>query len=368
MRIVQILPSMRRAGAETVTANLCQTLARLNMEIHLAVIGNRFEYQELMEIPSLQIHLLNLYHGPVRFYRWDIHRRIQRELTRFFHTLKPDIAHFHLSGALIWGGKAAFRAGANCFYTAHGLDPDLFPDNWRASYRRWLLLRALRDSQAKVLAVSSAVADHCTRGMPGQQITLQPNPLSLEQMAPPPTALWPRRIMMMGTLYPLKRVSVGLAAFLELSKTDPCEMWVVGDGPEKERLMTYAHQQGIGEHVTFLGERRDPLSLLRQVGMVWLLSEREGLPMVALEAMAAGVPLIATDAPGIRELVQHETNGLLVPLDRAANVANATRRVWTDPDLRHRIVTGGITTSQRFDPTLIAQHHLTHYRQGLTQS
>lgn len=365
-RIVQILPGMRRAGAESVTANLCQGLVELGAEVHLVVIGNKFEYQESLAEKGIHLHLLHLYQGPLRFYRQDIHWNIRRQLGYFFKKNRPDIAHFHLPHALLWGGVQAFRFGANCFYTAHGQDPDLLSSHPVSRYRRWSFIRALKGSHAHVLAVSAGVADHVERGIPQLNVEVQANPLSYEFLKPimkPP--LFPRRALMLGTLYPLKRVHIGIEALQILAESDQFELWVVGGGPEEEKLQALVRAKGLRNKITFFGVRKDPATWLGQAGVVWLLSEREGMPMVALEAMAMGIPLIATDVSGIRELLRHEENALLVPLDQPQAVAQASRRLWEDLELRQRIITGGIATSHRFHPTMVAQQHLVRYRQGM---
>lgn len=366
MRIVQILPGMRRAGAETVVANLCLGLVGLGVEVHLVVIGNRYEYQEMLADSGVRVHLLHLYYGPVHFYRLDLHWRIHRALRRFLSDLGPDVVHFHLAHGLIWGGVAAFRVGARCFYTAHGLDPDLVAKDLVARYRRWLLLQALRGSHAQVLAVAAPVANHLRASLSLSKVEIQPNPLNLDFItAKPKEPLpWSRRAMMMGTLYPLKRVAIGIEALVGLQGEVPFELWVVGDGPDQVGLQAMANRLELTDRITFFGVRQDPATLLSQVGVVWLLSEREGLPMVALEAMAMGIPLIATDVPGIKELVRHGENGLLVGLDDPLAVVLATRRLELDAALRARIVAGGVQTVQAFHPQRVALDHLARYQQG----
>lgn len=371
LRIAMVLPSMRRAGAESVTATLCRSLATLKAEVHLVVVGNRCDYQASLAETNVHLHFLNLYQRPIPFYRLDIHRHIRHQLKHFFCALKPDIVHCHLFHSLVWWGKAAHLAGAKTFYTTHGQDPWLNAKDAASLWRRHLFARATQQAHCHFLAVSPSAAHHLAQGLgldPDRDVTLQPNPLDpiVWQPHAKKISAKPPRILMVGTLYPLKRVHIGLLALqtLQQEKT-PCELWIVGDGPERLRLETMARQLRMEHRVVFLGVREDVPDLLRQASLVWLLSEREGMPMIALEAMAMGVPLIATDVPGIRDLVHHETNGLLVPLDQPEAVARSTQNVWQNDTLRHHIITGGQATAQHCDATHMARQHLAHYHQAL---
>lgn len=373
LRVAMVLPDMRRAGAESVVAILCRALANLGVDTHLVIIGPRCEYQDELADSGVHLHRLTLYtEGPIRFYRQDLHWRIRRALGHFFRNLKPDIAHFHGMHSLVWGGAVARAAGAKILCTAHGRDPALSATDLRARWRRLLYTRAIATSRCRLLAVSPSVAHHQAQGLhrPPQTITVQPNPVDLTRHAPAQEpSIQPKRAIMVGTLYPLKRVHIGLLALQAWLKTAPeAELWVVGDGAERSRLESLAHQLHLAERVSFLGVRYDVPDLLQAAGVAWLLSSNEGMPMAALEAMASGIPLIATDVFGTRDLVQHETNGLLVPLDQPEAVADATDRLWQATPLRQHLIAGGLATARRYETTRIAQEHLAHYRQVLEGS
>lgn len=89
--------------------------------------------------------------------------------------------------------------------------------------------------------------------------------------------------------------------------------------------------------VTLLGHVDDMPALLAQTDLAVLPSYREGTPRSLLEAAACGLPLIATDAPGCREIVEHEVNGLLVPIKDAPLLAAALRRLCREPETRQRM-------------------------------
>ena len=103
-------------------------------------------------------------------------------------------------------------------------------------------------------------------------------------------------------------------------------LWMVGDGPEEERLRELA-----GPGVVFLGRRGDVPSLLRQADLFALSSRWEGMPLVLLEAMSVGLPVVATAVDGVPEIVSHGITGLLVPPGDAKALAEMMLDCWRDP-------------------------------------
>jgi glycosyltransferase involved in cell wall biosynthesis len=98
---------------------------------------------------------------------------------------------------------------------------------------------------------------------------------------------------------------------------------VVGDGPSRPEAEAEARRLGLAERVVFAGLRRDVPQLLPGLDAVVFSSLREGLSMAMLEAMAAGVPVVATAVGGTPELITHGVTGLLVPPGRPEDLANA---------------------------------------------
>ena len=106
---------------------------------------------------------------------------------------------------------------------------------------------------------------------------------------------------------------------------------VVGDGPLREQLEGTAAQLGLGQAVSFLGERADIPDLLRSADVFWLTSAWEGLPNVLLEAQASAVPAVTRDVGAAREIVHHGRTGYVVSQRDAAAFVTHTRRLLADP-------------------------------------
>jgi glycosyltransferase involved in cell wall biosynthesis len=132
-----------------------------------------------------------------------------------------------------------------------------------------------------------------------------------------------RLIGMLARLQPVKghRVFVEASALL-LQKEPSIHFVLIGGGPLRDELQTLAHNLGIGAHVHFLGERPDGRELISAVDLAVMSSLHEGLPNALMEAMSAGVPVVATAVGGVRELVTHGETGYLVEAGNSAALAD----------------------------------------------
>jgi glycosyltransferase involved in cell wall biosynthesis len=112
---------------------------------------------------------------------------------------------------------------------------------------------------------------------------------------------------------------------------------VIGDGELRSQLQDRAQQLGIGHRTTFLGTRRDVPELLPGLDVSCLSSVHEGVPIALMEAMAAGVPIVASDCGAVRDIVEDGEQGFLIPVGDAGRFADRLRLLAGDPDLRARL-------------------------------
>jgi glycosyltransferase involved in cell wall biosynthesis len=143
-----------------------------------------------------------------------------------------------------------------------------------------------------------------------------------------------------GRLNPVKDLGTMLDAFATLSADGSLRtrLYLVGDGPERAMLEARRDALGLGERATFLGARSDISEVLMAADAFVMSSKSEGLPMALLEAMAVGVPCIATAVGGIPDLLGGD-KGLLVPAQNARALADAMAAIARSPELRQRLVT-----------------------------
>jgi glycosyltransferase involved in cell wall biosynthesis len=137
---------------------------------------------------------------------------------------------------------------------------------------------------------------------------------------------------MVARLAPQKapEVFVRAAACVHRVRSD-VRFWLIGDGELRAPLEALAQQLGAAPIVEFLGHRRDVPALLRALDLFVLTSRYEGLPYSVLEAMACGLPVIATRAPGTVDVVEDGVTGLLAALDAPEEIAGAILALLDDP-------------------------------------
>jgi glycosyltransferase involved in cell wall biosynthesis len=149
--------------------------------------------------------------------------------------------------------------------------------------------------------------------------------------------------------YPVKGTSFLLDAFARILRTMPeSYLLLVGDGPERATLEAQARSLGIQGRVIFAGFREDIEEHLRLFNVAVLPSLREGLPLAGIEALSAGVPLVASRVGGLPELVADGRTGLLVEAGDAAAIADAVLRILQDPELEKYLRTQSLIEARRF--------------------
>jgi glycosyltransferase involved in cell wall biosynthesis len=139
---------------------------------------------------------------------------------------------------------------------------------------------------------------------------------------------------------------------------------IVGEGPMKPELRKIASEMAMEDSVLFAGYRADALSLLKTFDVLALPSRSEGIPRSVMEAMAAGIPVVASDIPGNRELVEHRRTGLLFPADDAEGLANSIRYLLDHPaEAREMVMRARERMERHFSNSRMAEDYLSLYRE-----
>ncbi len=195
----------------------------------------------------------------------------------------------------------------------------------------------------KLVAVSAGIGrDLTARGVPGRKVEVIHNPLPPGiHDGPRHTYPWQAElaalgqgpvIVTAGRLNPVKDHRTLLAAFAQLRATRPARLVIFGDGPLKSELVAEAGRLGIAGSTLFAGYVNDPAACYAAADLFVLSSVSEGFGNVLIEAMAAGVPVVSTDAPhGPREILGDGALGPLVPVGAAAALAEAMARTLDAP-------------------------------------
>jgi len=146
-----------------------------------------------------------------------------------------------------------------------------------------------------------------------------------------------KRLIHISNFRPVKRVLDCIRILQEVRRTVPVHLMMAGDGPERGPAEMLAHQLGLSAHVTFLGKQDHIERLIPQADVLLLPSEMEAFGLAALEAMACGVPPVATMTGGVSELITHGVDGYLAPVGDIAAEAAYVTRLLTDGGLHGRM-------------------------------
>lgn len=149
----------------------------------------------------------------------------------------------------------------------------------------------------------------------------------------------------------------------ELNAELKFKLLLVGDGPELQSLQRAARRHGLDQHVMFVGHVSDVATYYAIADVMALPSHSEGSPNVLLEAMAAGVPIVATSVGGVPEIATAEHDALLVPARNPSLFAAALRRVLTEPELAQNLKNNAIARVSQFSPEAHAGSLIQIYQQ-----
>ena len=157
-------------------------------------------------------------------------------------------------------------------------------------------------------------------------------------------------VLAVANLRPEKGYDVLLdAARLVTDRDLPVRFIAVGRGPLEAELRERHRHLGLGTRFQFLGPRQDVLNLMIGSDIVALASRQEGLPVVLMEATSVGMPIVATAVGAIPMVITDGVDGLIVPPERADELADALERLISDPEMRQRLGQGAKTRSSMFD-------------------
>ncbi len=374
MRVLVInyeFPPIGGGGSE-VSANIARHLVRAGVEVFVLTAHYRgLPYEEVIDGYTV-------YRIPSFRQRPD--RCSIKELFAFLfcniypsltlaRRLRPDIVHIHFAMPV---GPLGYLIKKTCgipyIITLHGGGiPGFFTSRKMALWYKLLLpfTKPIWREASAVVAVSQGLKELAARSYPEADISVIPNGIDCERFHPRGyDAAGKEKVVLIfvgrvaeqkGLKYLLK----SLTHVMELTER-PFELRIVGDGPLQDEMKALARSLGIREKVRFIGwvSQDEVVRQLREGDIFVLPSLIEGLSIAMLQAMACGLPVVATDTQGNNELVRPGENGLLVPVGDTQALARALFALIDDEALREAMGRRSRAIAARYDWDTISRAYL----------
>ena len=166
----------------------------------------------------------------------------------------------------------------------------------------------------------------------------------------------------------VKRTQDVIKTFHYIARHHPSKLLMIGDGPDRETAERLADELGLKRRVQFLGSDQDIEELLPLLDLFLLPSEQESFGLAALEAMACGVPVIASNVGGLPELIQHEQSGFLLPMGDVEAMGQTACELLKNPEAHQRLRDAARKRSQYFSQSNIIDRYERLYRRVLAPS
>lgn len=331
-RILQTIETGGPGGAERVMINL---VSRLHQDrahgVSSLLIRSGWLMDRLIETGA-PLHQLELKRSIDPFFLRSLVRLIRRE--------RVGLIHSHEFAMTLYGGVAGAITGVPVVSTIHGRS--YYPD----APRRVQALRML-SRRSRMVAVSDELRGFLTDSLGVRGVEVIPNGIDVDRYSGgareatrAELGFGPDDVVIgaVGNLYPVKGHTVLIEAVARLAPAFPTlRIAIAGRGDEESALRTQAKEAGLGDRLHLLGFRDDVPALLSAFDLYTLPSFSEGQSLALMEAMAAGLPIVASRVGGNPELLREGESGLLFDAGDSAGLAEALRRLIDDPELSRRL-------------------------------
>lgn len=366
IRVAWLIPTLDQGGAEKQLVTLACNIDRSQFEPHVITLTRGGPYIAHLEQNKVPVHSVE---KRGKFDPFAIQR-----LGKIVGRIKPDVLHTWIFAANAYGRWVGIRKQVPVVLAGErSVDP--WKRGWQIAIDRYLYKRT-----AGILTNSSGVRDfYASKGIDpaafhiipngiGESSTAQiPREVALQRMGVPPEA---KVFGSVGRLWPQKGYKELVWAAGMVNVADPTYHYVIlGDGPQMPLLEQFRDTTGVAHSVHLIGHRSDAAELIPHFDLMWNGSLYEGQSNSIMEAMRAKVPVIASDIPGNRDLIEHDVSGLLYPIGSIDQLLKSTTRLFQDAELRNRLVEGAFLKLKRdFSIEKMVKSHEDFYRKKLEQA
>jgi N-acetyl-alpha-D-glucosaminyl L-malate synthase BshA len=289
------------------------------------------------------------------------------------HYAIPHAAAAYLARQILASGAGAGRQVPRTITTLHGTDVTILGAD--PSYRETVAFCI--DRSDAVTAVSASLRDETKRQMPVKSdIVVIPNFLDcgFHRRAPNPTLRQrfcspdEKLVIHISNLRPVKQVDAVVRVFARIRERIAARLLIVGEGPELAKVEQLIDEFGVANDVQLIGEAQDVVALLSVSDVFLLPSLQESFGLSALEAMACGVPVVASNVGGLPEVVIDTVTGFLHPPGEVERMAESAIRVLSDSTLHARMAGEGVRlAAERFSADRIVPQYAALYQAVISQ-
>jgi glycosyltransferase involved in cell wall biosynthesis len=336
LKVLHLLVTMPVGGAEDLVAAIVGGLDPARFAAGVACLGLPGPVGE--ELAAAGFPVISLGFDLKHTSTW----RLAAAVRRLLREQRPDILHTHLYHPNLYGRLAALGLGLS------GVVASVHNSYSRVKFHRRLWNYLLARVTDRILVASPQVWEDLRRydGAPASRLLLLPYGIRLEELDTPVSREEARQALgvtgfilgAVGRLEEQKGHAHLLEALARVQEEMPdALLLLVGDGRRRVVLEDQARESGLAERVRFLGTRRDLPLIYRALDLFVQPSLWEGLPLALLQAMGAGLPVLATEVSGVREVVADGVNGRLAPPGAPAALAAALVELYRQPEARARI-------------------------------
>lgn len=364
MRIAHVIPGLARGGAERLTLDIVETLRSLGHEAEIFCLTDENLYSE--DYPDVRPVIVKDYFRPSlkKFWKKSSNDSLTKTLTQW----KPDVVHSHL-----WAAEVAlvpFHKAKRFVAHLHDNMPQLRPFSvsgtanrlrraFTDAFERRLVLDSWNKKKIRLLCISRDAWDYAKATIPQAQdikITYCPNAIDLKRFLKPDDSKpysekRPFTLVNVGSFVPKKNQKFLVDVLEILIKHFHVEayLYLLGDGPLRPLVLEYVSEKGLEKHVEAPGNVAHVSSYFHKSHIYVHSAWYEPFGLVLLEAMAAGLPVVALDGRGNRDIIQHDVNGLLIEEADAETFARALISLKNNPALGETFIKEGLSTARAHD-------------------
>ena len=363
MKIIHIIPSLGKGGAESLVKDICEEIyKRTPHKIKLITFSQEYEYENNL---PFHIHIESFFNPSISSKSIHSTGRLQK----FIDDFRPEIIHSHLWMSEMLLTKINIKE-ARRFSHFHDNIPQLSTN--RTSIHKQGLINLyekrlfLKNNENQFICISKDTMKYAKKVLPKKYITkihLIPNGIKVNKfLSDKERELDAINLINIGSFVPKKNQKFALKILKVLIERGyRAKIIFLGDGPEFQNVKKFAESLNLLKHVYFKGNVHDVRPFLSTSNILLHTAYYEPFGLVILEAMASGIPVITLDGKGNRDIILHEINGFIFQNQNAEQFGNALIKMKENPNEYLRYVKEGQKFSLNFDISKYIERLVNYY-------